>query len=99
MLYGVFKSAGRTQWKSLGTDDLIHAKELLAEEINRTVKVDWKQSRMVTLRRLIERYEDNPMNIASTTLKIRILLLNVFKRTWSYGLGLKVREIKPFMLR
>ena len=99
MLYGVFKSAGRTRWKSLGTDDLDHARELLAEEVKRAVKVDWKQSRMVTLRRLIERYEGNPMNIASTTLKIRIMLLEVFKRTWPYGLGIKVREVKPFMLR
>jgi hypothetical protein len=61
-IYAVFKSAGRTRWKNLGTDELNHARELLAEEIKREVKVDWKQSRLVTLRRLIERYEGNPMN-------------------------------------
>jgi integrase len=99
MLYGVFKSAGKTRWKSLGTDDLIRARELLAEEIKRDTKVDWKQSRTVTLRQLIEHCENNPMQLADSTFKIRSLLLDIFKATWAYGLGLRVREIKPFMLR
>jgi integrase len=98
-IYAVFKSAGRTRWKNLGTDDVIHAKELFAEEIKREVKIDWKRSRTVTLRELMTHYETNPMNLAGSTLKIRTMLLKVFKETWQFGLGLRVREVKPFMLR
>gem|GEM_PF-541797 len=99
MIYGVFKSAGRTRWKCLDTDDFNHARELLADEIKSEVKVDWKRSRTFNLRQLVEHYETNPMNLAGSTLKIRMLLLDVFKQTWQFGLGLRVREIKPFMLR
>jgi hypothetical protein len=99
MLYGVFKSAGRTRWKCLGTDDFNHARELLADEIKREVKIDWKRSRTLNLRQLLEHYETNPMNLAGSTLKIRMLLLDVFKKTWQFGLGVRVREVKPFMLR
>ncbi len=81
-IYGVFKSAGCTRWKSLGTDDVNHARELLAEAMKLEVKVDWRRSRTVTLRDLIERYEGNPMNLANSTLKIRMMLLDVFKATW-----------------
>jgi hypothetical protein len=56
MLYGVFKSAGRTHWKNLGTDDVNHARELLADEMKQEVKVGWKRFRTVTLRELPERY-------------------------------------------
>ena len=83
----------------MGTDDVNHARELLAEEMKREVRVDWKRSRTVTLRELIERYQDNPMNLAGSTLRIRMMLLEVFKKTWPFGLGLRVREVKPFMLR
>jgi len=98
-IYAVFKSAGRTRWKNLGTDDVNQARELVAEEFKREVKIDWKRSRTVTLRELIEHYESNPMNLAGTTLKIRMMLAGVFKKTWPFGLGLRVREVKPFMLR
>ena len=96
---GVFKNDGKTRWKNLGTDDLILARQLLADELKRVVKVDWKQAGLVTVQKLIERYEANPMNLASSTLKIRRQLLGVFQRTWSFGLGVKARDIKPFMLR
>lgn len=99
MIYAVFKAAGRTHWKSLGTDDVNQARELLGQEIKREAKVDWRRSRTVNLRELIQHYETNPMNLAGSTLKIRMLLLKVFKQTWPHGLGLRVREIKPFMLR
>jgi integrase len=97
-IYAIFKSAGRTHWKSLGTDDLNHARELLGEEIKREARVDWRHSRTVNLRELIEYYEANPMNLAGSTLKIRMMLLKVFKETWQYGLRMRVREVKPFML-
>ena len=66
----------------MGTDDVNHARELLAEAMKLEVKVDWRRSRTVTLRDLIERYEGNPMNLANSTLKIRMMLLDVFKATW-----------------
>lgn len=37
--------------------------------------------------------------LAGSTLKIRMMLLDVFKQTWPFGLGVRVREVKPFMLR
>jgi integrase len=98
-IYAAFKSAGRTHWKSLGTDDVNHARELLAQEIKQEAKVDWKRSRTVSLHELIAHYETNPMSLAGSTFKIRMMLLKVFKQTWSFGLGVRVREVKPFMLR
>jgi hypothetical protein len=38
-IYAVFKSAGRTHWKSLGTDDVNQAQELLGQEIKHVAKV------------------------------------------------------------
>ena len=99
IIYAVFKSVGKTRWKNLGTDDIKHARELLAEEIKRDVKIDWKRSRTVTLQELIAHYESNPMNLAGSTLKIRVMLLKVFKETWQFGLSVRVREVKPFMFR
>ena len=98
-IYAVFKSAGRTHWKSLDTDDVNQARELLGAEIKHKAKVDWKRSRTVNLRELIAHYETNPMNLAGSTLRIRMMLLKVFKQTWPFGLGVRMREIKPFMLR
>ena len=39
-IYAVFKSAGRTRWKNLGTDDVNQARELLAGEMKQEAKVD-----------------------------------------------------------
>jgi uncharacterized protein YlaI len=97
--YGVFKCAGKTRWKNLGTDDLIFARQLLADEQKRSVKVDWKQAGIVSVEKLIERYQCNPMNLAPSTLKIRKHLLRVFQKTWTFGLGIKARDVKSFMLR
>ena len=99
IIYAVFKSAGKTRWKNLGTDDVRQARELLGEEIQREAKVDWKRARTINLRDLIEHYEANPMNLAPSTLRTRTLLLKVFKETWPYGLTMKVRDVKSFMLR
>ena len=87
IIYAVFKSISRTRWKNWGTDDIQHARELLADEIKRDVKIDWKRSRTVTLHELIENYETNPMILAGSTLKIRLMLLDVFNKTWPFGLG------------
>ena len=46
-------------------------RERLAEEIKRAVTVDWKQAGVVTVSQLIERYENNPMNLAPSTLEFR----------------------------
>jgi integrase len=99
MLYGVFKSDGRTRWKSLGTDDVEVARRLVAEEIKKSTQIDWKQAGTVTVRQLIERYETNPMGLADGTLKVRKNLLSVLKRTWPHGLGIKASDVKPFMLK
>ena len=99
IIYAVFKSAGKTRWKNLGTDDVRQARELLGEEIQREAKVDWKRARSINLLDLIQHYESNPMNLAPSTLRTRTLLLKVFKETWPYGLTMKVRDVKSFMLR
>jgi integrase len=99
IIYAVFKSAGKTRWKNLGTDDVRQAREMLGEEIQREAKVDWKRARSINLRDLIEHYESNPMNLAPSTLRTRTLLLKVFKETWPYGLTMKVHDVKSFMLR
>ncbi len=99
IIYAVFKSAGKTRWKNLGTDDVRQARELLGEEIQREAKVDWKRARSINLLDLIQHYESNPMNLAPSTLRTRTLLLKVFKETWPFGLTMKVRDVKSFMLR
>ena len=98
-LYAVFKINGRTRWKSLNTDDLTLARQRLADEINDSSKIDLRQAETVTVQQLVELYEQNPMGLAGSTLRIRKQLLNVFKRTWPHGLGLKAREVKPIMLK
>jgi hypothetical protein len=40
-IYAGFKSAGRTRWKNLGTDDVNQARELLAGEMKQEAKVDF----------------------------------------------------------
>ncbi|HEY0550843.1 MAG TPA: site-specific integrase, partial [Verrucomicrobiae bacterium] len=98
-LYGVFKVNGRTRWKCLETDDLVLARQRLSDEINDTSQIDWRQAETVTVQQLIQLYERNPMGLAESTLRIRKQLLNVFKRTWQHGLGIKAREVKPIMLK
>jgi hypothetical protein len=93
IIYAVFKSAGKTRWKNLGTDDVRQARELLGEEIQREAKVDWKRARSINLLDLIQHYESNPMNLAPSTLRTRTLLLKVFKETWPFGLTMKVRDV------
>jgi len=99
IIYAVFKSVGKTRWKNLGTDDGNQARELLGQKIKPEAKVDWKWSRTLNLLELIAHYESNPMNLALSTLRTRTLLLKVFKETWPYGLTMKVRDVKSFMLR
>ena len=75
-----------------GSDDVNHARELLTDEIKREVKVDWKRARTITLRQMIETYDTNPMNLAGTTLKIRMRLIGRFKKTRPFGLGFRMRH-------
>jgi len=49
ILYAVFKVNGRTRWKSLATDDVAHARRLLAEEKVSVSRVDWRQARCFIL--------------------------------------------------
>jgi integrase len=98
-LYAVIKVNGRTRWKSLATDDVAYAKRLLAEEKVSVSRVDWRQARCFTLLQLIEAYRQNPMGLAASTLKIRNGLLKVFERTWKYGLGIRVSDVKSMMLK
>jgi integrase len=98
-IYGAFKVEGRTRWKCLGTDDMEVGRQRLAEEIKKSSRIDWRQAATVTISQLMERYEQNSMGLAPSTLKIRVNLLDVFKRTWRFGLGLRASEVKPFMLK
>jgi len=98
-LYAVFKVNGRTRWKSLNTDDLTLARQRFADEIKDSSKIDWRQAETVTVQQLLDLYQQNPMGLAGSTLAIRKQLLNVFKRTWQHSLGMKVRDVKPIMLK
>jgi len=98
-LYAVFKVDGRTRWKCLETDDPILARERMAEEIKTASRVDWRQAATVTVRQLVKMYKQNPMGLAISTLKIRNQLLQVFERTWEFGLGIKASAVKPIMLK
>ncbi len=98
-LYAVFKVDGRTRWKCLETDDPILARERMAEEIKTASRLDWRQAATVTVRQLVKMYERNPMGLAKSTLKIRKQLLQVFERTWEFGLGIKASAVKPIMLK
>ena len=95
----MFKVNGRTRWKSLATDDVAQARRLLAEEKVSVAKVDWRQARCFTLQQLIEVYRQNPMGLAASTLKMRNNLLDTFIRTWKYGLGMRVNDVKSMMVK
>jgi integrase len=99
IIYAVFKSGEKTHWINLRTNDIRHAKKLLAEELKRAKQINWKNSRMITLQNLMECYAENPMNLSDATLKNRKLLLDVFKKSWKFGLAVRVYDIKAFMLR
>ena len=81
MYYAVFKVDGRTRWKSLETDDLELARQLLADRIKNASQIDWRQAGMLTVQKLIEMYLKNPMGLAASTLDIRKRLLGIFERT------------------
>jgi hypothetical protein len=38
------------------------------------------------------------MGLAISTLNIRKQLLQVFERTWEYGLGIKASDVKPILI-
>ena len=97
--YGIFKRNGKTKWKNLRTNDLRLARRLLVDLIKSIPKYDWKLAGFVTLQNLVDLYERNPMNLAVSTFKARNQLLSVFKSTWSFGLEIKARDVKPFMMR
>jgi integrase len=98
-IYGVFKLNGRTHWKSLATDDPSRARLLLMDEIKNASRVDWRHAERCTLKDAIEKYLQNPMGLSAGTLRIRKQLLKVFEKTWPYGLGKRVSEVKPIMLK
>jgi hypothetical protein len=98
-IYGAFKVDGRTRWKCLETEDMAVGRQRLAEEIKKSSRIDWRQAASVTVSQLVERYELNPMGLTPSTMKIRIILLSVFKRSWQFGLGIRASEVKPFMLK
>jgi len=98
-LYAVFKVDGRTRWKCLSTEDLQQARRQLAQQIKNASSVDWRQAATVTVRHLTETYRQNPMGLAVSTLNIRKQLLQVFERTWKFGLGIKASDVKPIMLK
>src|SRR5437867_2493228 len=99
IFYAVFKVDGRTRWKCLSTDDLQQARRQLAEQIKNASSIDWRQAATVTVRQLINTYRQNPMGLAVSTLNIRKQLLQVFERTWKFGLGIKASDVKPIMLK
>jgi integrase len=98
-IYGVFKTNGRTRWKSLSTDDPARARLLLMDEIKNASQVVWRQAEKCTLRQIIEKYSENPMGLSDGTLTIRKHLLKVFERTWKHGIGNRVSDVKPIMLK
>ena len=51
------------------------------------------------VRQLLNTYRQNPMGLATSTLNIRKQLLQVFERTWKFGLGIKASDVKPIMLK
>jgi integrase len=98
-IYGVFKLNGRTRWKSLSTNDPSRARLLLMDEIKSASQVDWRHGEKCTLKEIIEKYLQNPMGLSAGTLQIRKQLLKVFDRTWAYGMGKRVSEVKAIMLK
>ncbi|MGC3960482.1 MAG: tyrosine-type recombinase/integrase [Verrucomicrobiota bacterium] len=75
------------------------ARLLLGDEIKNAALTDWRQAATLTIEKLVEMHAQNPMGLASSTLKIRVQLLDVFKRTWPYGFGMKASDVKPIMLK
>ena len=64
-LYAVFKVEGRTRWKCLSTEDIQQARRQLAEEIKNASAVDWRQAATVTVRQLLNAYQENPIGLTA----------------------------------
>jgi integrase len=99
VIYGVFKVQGKTVWKNLNTIDRARAKELMAEEVRKSKKVNLKASHKITLDELLNFYDSTLENFAPGTSENRRCLIHTFRSSWQYGLGMKVSDIKPLHLR
>jgi integrase len=95
----VFKVQGRTVWRSLGTDDREQAKAILAEEIKKAKRVDLKAAHSLTLDGLLDLYDRTLNGVAPGTAENRRCLIKTFRRTWEFGIDLKVASVTTAHLR
>jgi integrase len=99
VIYGVFKVQGQTVWRNLNTTDRDRARDLMAEEIRKSRKVNLKASHKIRLDELLRFYDTTLENFAPGTSENRRCLIKTFKNSWRHGMDMKVTDIKPLHLR
>ncbi|MEI8196268.1 MAG: tyrosine-type recombinase/integrase, partial [Phycisphaerae bacterium] len=99
VIYGVFKVQGETVWKNLNTSDRDRAKELMAEEIRKSKRVNLKASHKIRLDELLRFYDTTLENFAPGTSENRRCLIKTFRNSWQHGMDMKVADIRTLHLR
>jgi len=90
--YAVYRDKGKLKWKSLKTSDRALAKRRLPAEIEKSRRIDPAKSKL-TLAGLLGLYQNNLKALDTKTIKTRESIVNRFKKTWTGGLEVQVRDI------
>lgn len=95
--YAVKKVGGKRKEHSLGTTDRKVAERRLKEWLANLDKVDSEAEKM-TLAQLLGRFEKTRLGKAEKTRKTEGWILKTFRQGWSYGMDIKVADIRPSMI-
>ncbi len=95
--YAVFRRHGKLRRISLKTADRELADRKLKTEMANAGKVDVRHEHL-TLKQLVEMYEERLLGFDKGTEMIRRSVLNAFRRTWMQGLDVPVKDITPAQL-
>ena len=90
--YAVIKVAGKTKWLPLNTTDREIASRNLKLEMAKLKNTDPQKSKM-TLRALLDLYEQSIQGLAEHTQATRKSILKSFKETWAHGLEIQISVI------
>ena len=92
--YGIKKAGGKRKEHSLSTNDRKLAERRLKEWIGNLDKVDREVERL-TLDEMIGKFLKGHIGRASKTQATDRSIIKVFRKTWAYGLDMKVSDVRP----
>ena len=92
--YGITKQGGKRKEHSLGTADRRSAERLLKDWLTDLDQID-QSTQKTTLDALIDKFLAMNKGKAAKTQATNQSIVNQFKTTWSFGLNLRVVDVKP----